>query len=94
MIDNIGLMPYRRRIVSVSEYCLYSVHVYCAVCKELLIDDLVLVGRPINVQKCEKPTTEQIMEVQKQYIEELYRSVFTLPFYFLLVSVECISDSA
>ncbi|EJD07520.1 diacylglycerol-acyltransferase [Fomitiporia mediterranea MF3/22] len=45
---NLGLMPYRRRIVSV-------------------------IGRPINVEKTEKPTLEQIHAVQKLYIEELYR---------------------
>ncbi|TDL23700.1 DAGAT-domain-containing protein [Rickenella mellea] len=45
---NLGLMPYRRRIVSV-------------------------IGRPINVEKSERPTTEQIQAVQKLYIDELYR---------------------
>ncbi|KII86073.1 hypothetical protein PLICRDRAFT_44532 [Plicaturopsis crispa FD-325 SS-3] len=45
---NLGLMPYRRRIVSV-------------------------IGNPIHVTKCEKPTLEDIMAVQKQYIEELTR---------------------
>ena len=32
-----------------------------------------LVGRPIYVEKCEKPTSEQVMHAQKLYIEELYR---------------------
>jgi len=45
---NLGLMPYRRRIVSV-------------------------VGRPIHVEKCEKPTIEQVREIQVQYIDELMR---------------------
>ncbi|KAL4249920.1 Diacylglycerol O-acyltransferase [Abortiporus biennis] len=45
---NLGLMPYRRRIVTV-------------------------VGRPIPVVRCEKPTLEEVMEVQSQYIEELMR---------------------
>ncbi|EGN97010.1 hypothetical protein SERLA73DRAFT_185286 [Serpula lacrymans var. lacrymans S7.3] len=45
---NLGLMPYRRRIVSV-------------------------IGRPIHVQKCEKPSLEEVMRVQKMYIEELTR---------------------
>lgn len=37
------------------------------------------VGRPINVERCEKPTLDQIHAVQKLYIEELYRWVFPLP---------------
>ncbi|GBE86680.1 Diacylglycerol O-acyltransferase 2B [Sparassis crispa] len=45
---NLGLMPYRRRIV-------------------------VVVGRPIHVEKCDKPTVEEITHVQTQYIEELMR---------------------
>jgi len=45
---NLGLMPYRRRIV-------------------------VVVGHPIHVEKCEKPTLEEITHVQQQYIEELMR---------------------
>lgn len=45
---NLGLMPYRRRIV-------------------------VVVGRPIHVEKCEKPTLEEITHIQTQYIEELMR---------------------
>ncbi|KLO19104.1 diacylglycerol-acyltransferase [Schizopora paradoxa] len=45
---NLGLMPYRRRIVSV-------------------------IGRPVNVVQCDKPTLEQIHEVQKRYIDELFR---------------------
>lgn len=31
------------------------------------------VGHPIHVEKCEKPTLEEIMHVQKMYIEELTR---------------------
>ncbi|KAF8997870.1 DAGAT-domain-containing protein [Cyathus striatus] len=45
---NLGLMPYRRRIVSV-------------------------IGKPIHVTKCDKPSLEEVMEVQKKYIEELTR---------------------
>lgn len=45
---NIGLMPYRRRIVSV-------------------------IGNPIHVTKCEKPDLDEVMRVQKMYIEELTR---------------------
>ncbi|KAG2057478.1 DAGAT-domain-containing protein [Suillus hirtellus] len=45
---NLGLMPYRRRIVSV-------------------------IGRPIHVQRCEKPSLEEIERVQRLYIEELTR---------------------
>ncbi|KAG2072443.1 DAGAT-domain-containing protein [Suillus decipiens] len=45
---NLGLMPYRRRIVSV-------------------------IGRPIHVQRCEKPSLEEVERVQQMYIEELTR---------------------
>ncbi|KAF7985775.1 hypothetical protein HWV62_391 [Athelia sp. TMB] len=45
---NLGLMPYRRRIVSV-------------------------IGNPVHVTQSDKPTLEDIMNVQKQYIEELMR---------------------
>ncbi|KZT00590.1 DAGAT-domain-containing protein [Laetiporus sulphureus 93-53] len=43
---NLGLMPYRRRIV-------------------------VVIGNPVHVEKCEKPTLEEITHVQGLYIEEL-----------------------
>ncbi|VDC05025.1 unnamed protein product [Peniophora sp. CBMAI 1063] len=45
---NFGLMPYRRRIVSV-------------------------IGRPIHVQKTDKPSLEYVLAVQHEYIEELMR---------------------
>ncbi|KAF4610836.1 hypothetical protein D9613_007188 [Agrocybe pediades] len=45
---NLGLMPYRRRIVAV-------------------------IGRPIHVQQCDKPNLEEVMRVQKMYIDELTR---------------------
>ncbi|EAU90640.2 diacylglycerol O-acyltransferase [Coprinopsis cinerea okayama7 len=45
---NVGLMPYRRRIV-------------------------VVVGRPIHVNKCDKPSLEEVYRIQQQYIEELTR---------------------
>ncbi|KAI0034470.1 DAGAT-domain-containing protein [Vararia minispora EC-137] len=45
---NLGLMPYRRRIVSV-------------------------IGRPIHVQKTDKPTLDQLLAVQQEYIQELMR---------------------
>ncbi|KAH7918005.1 DAGAT-domain-containing protein [Leucogyrophana mollusca] len=45
---NLGLMPYRRRIVSV-------------------------IGRPIHVVRCEKPSLEEVTRVQTMYIEELTR---------------------
>lgn len=34
-----------------------------------------LVGKPIHVQKKEKPTIEEIEHIQKLYIEELFRYV-------------------
>jgi Diacylglycerol acyltransferase. len=43
----------------------------------------VQVGKPIHVEKCEKPNLEQVMEVQQLYIEELTRFVnnFTLQYF-------------
>lgn len=35
----------------------------------------ILVGRPVTVVQCDKPTLDQIHEVQKRYIEELFRYV-------------------
>ncbi|KAI0831885.1 DAGAT-domain-containing protein [Trametes gibbosa] len=43
---NLGLMPYRKRIVAV-------------------------IGHPIHVVQCDKPSLEEIMHVQQQYIDEL-----------------------
>ncbi|RPD58967.1 DAGAT-domain-containing protein [Lentinus tigrinus ALCF2SS1-7] len=43
---NLGLMPYRRRIVAV-------------------------IGHPIHVVQCDKPSLQEIMHVQQQYIDEL-----------------------
>lgn len=40
-----------------------------------VISEMETVGRPINVEKCEQPSAEQIKHVQKLYIEELYRCV-------------------
>ncbi|KAM6497352.1 DAGAT domain containing protein [Amanita muscaria] len=45
---NLGLMPYRRRIIAV-------------------------IGKPIRVEKCEKPSIEEIKRVQEKYIAELMR---------------------
>ncbi|KAF9234099.1 diacylglycerol acyltransferase-domain-containing protein [Melanogaster broomeanus] len=45
---NLGLMPYRRRIVSV-------------------------IGRPIHIEQCDRPTIEEVTRVQMLYIEELTR---------------------
>ncbi|KAF8735167.1 hypothetical protein AX14_002622 [Amanita brunnescens Koide BX004] len=45
---NLGLMPYRRRIVAV-------------------------IGNPIQVEKCEKPSLEEVKRVQARYIAELTR---------------------
>lgn len=41
---------------------------------------LFLVGKPIHVTKCDKPTLEEVMRVQQKYIEELTRFVFPLLF--------------
>ncbi|GJE99276.1 DAGAT-domain-containing protein [Phanerochaete sordida] len=45
---NLGLLPYRRRIVAV-------------------------IGNPIHVQKCDKPSLEEVRRIQTQYIDELMR---------------------
>ncbi|CAA7265177.1 unnamed protein product [Cyclocybe aegerita] len=45
---NLGLMPYRRRIVAV-------------------------IGKPIHVDQCDKPTLEEVIRVQQKYIDELTR---------------------
>ncbi|KAJ2917075.1 hypothetical protein MD484_g3357, partial [Candolleomyces efflorescens] len=45
---NVGLMPYRRRIVAV-------------------------IGKPIRVKQHDKPTLDEVREVQERYIEELTR---------------------
>lgn len=45
---NLGLLPYRRRIVSV-------------------------IGCPIHIEKCEKPSLEEVTRVQTKYIEEITR---------------------
>ncbi|KAK2467340.1 hypothetical protein APHAL10511_000575 [Amanita phalloides] len=45
---NLGLMPYRRRIVAV-------------------------IGKPIHVEKCEKPSLEEVKRVQERYIAEITR---------------------
>lgn len=42
-------------------------------------------GRPIPVQKVEKPTKEQVLEIHSQYVAELTRWVY-------FVSYECITD--
>ncbi|KAF8806928.1 DAGAT-domain-containing protein [Phlegmacium glaucopus] len=34
---------------------------------------VAVIGKPIHVQQCDKPTLEEVMRVQKKYIEELTR---------------------
>lgn len=67
-VDNLGLMPYRRRIVSVSEsFCDFQI---------LHLQTLTsTVGRPIHTQQCDRPSIEEVTRVQTLYIEELTRSV-------------------
>ena len=62
---NLGLLPYRRRIVAVSE-CLPSDAVY-----DVVAHSRNPVGHPIHVEQCDKPTLEEIRRVQTQYIDEL-----------------------
>lgn len=61
-------MPYRRRIVVVSEYLLRLDHFL-----QVLTIILLLVGRPISVKQHDKPTTEEVREAQEKYIAELTR---------------------
>lgn len=67
-LDNLGLMPYRRRIVVVSEYLFQLDHFL-----QVLTTILLLVGRPISVKQHDKPTTEEVREAQEKYIAELTR---------------------
>jgi len=34
---------------------------------------VAVIGKPIHVQQCDKPTLEEVMRVQEKYIEELTR---------------------
>ena len=36
-------------------------------------DPATKVGRPIRVQQCDKPTLDEVVRIQGQYIEELMR---------------------
>jgi len=66
-LDNVGLMPYRRRIVAVSE------------CRRplsfLVSESSFSVGHPIHVKQCDKPSLEEVRQVQEMYIDELTRCV-------------------
>lgn len=44
----------------------------------MVTDETLIVGHPIHVEKCEKPTLEEVMRVQSQYIDELMRYVSLL----------------
>ena len=68
LIDNVGLMPYRRRIVAVSK--LNWLASFCEHCSH---DVICLVGKPIRVKQHDKPTLDEVREVQERYIEELTR---------------------
>ena len=47
---------------------------------------LLKVGHPIHVVQCDKPTLEEVMHVQQQYIDELMRYV-TMPSSLHLIAV-------
>jgi 2-acylglycerol O-acyltransferase 2 len=47
----------------------------------------MIVGRPISVKKHDKPTTEEVRQVQEKYITELTRCVFN--FFFPLCFSSC-----
>ncbi len=63
-------MPYRREIVAVSE----SLSLFTFPENGLIL--AIIVGKPIQVRQSDKPTLEEVMEVQKRYIEELTRYAF------------------
>ncbi len=67
-LDNLGLMPYRRRIVAVSKW-------YTPTSRLDVHPHRFEVGNPIHVVQTDKPTLEEIMHVQQQYIDELMRYV-------------------
>ena len=67
-------MPYRRQIVAVSESLFFS-----KLIEAFRLTLYVSVGKPIHVERCEKPTLEELTRVQQQYIEELTRFVSILP---------------
>ena len=66
-IDNLGLLPYRKRIVAVSK-CFHSPYA-----RATSIEFCSTVGNPIHVEKCEKPSIEEVKRIQNLYIDELLR---------------------
>ena len=64
--DTIGFLPYRHPITSVGAFTdhFLAYESEKAVC---------LVGRPIRVEQSDKPSLEQMQDVQKRYIAELTR---------------------
>ena len=71
MSDNLGLLPYRRRIVSVSKS-------QAVLSTWSQVAHITLVGRPIHVNRSTNPSMEEITRVQKLYIQELERSVIEI----------------
>ncbi len=65
-------MPYRRQIVAVSK----CRGVFCL--RRPIDSGFSSVGRPIHVTKCDKPSLEDVIEVQKLYIDELTRYVISI----------------
>lgn len=74
-VDNLGLMPYRKRIVAVSTFLVFPFLFILS-----FFDGwLDLVGRPIHVEQSDKPTLEELTRIQKLYIDELTRWVLAKP---------------
>lgn len=68
-VDNLGLMPYRKRIVAVSTFLVFPFLFILS-----FFDGWPdLVGRPIHVEQSDKPTLEELTRIQKLYIDELTR---------------------
>ena len=82
-LDNLGLMPYQRQIVAVGKSRPFFTHAF-----NHSFFSFLSVGKPIHVQQCDKPTHEEVMRVQKKYIEELTWSIFWLvsTFFVLLIT--------
>ena len=60
-------MPYRKGIVVASKRPMCMQHVLILTCATLLV------GNPIHVEQHDKPTLDEVRQVQKQYIDELMR---------------------
>ncbi len=76
LLDNLGLLPYRRRITAVGESL--DLHVACFITD--FLTSFSSVGRPIPVKRVNQPDIEEVRRVQTLYIAELQRyALFIFP---------------